>query len=155
MLKEHNDVSKLATGLSRVERRHKRFMNRALAEKGIPGIPYTYVTVIKNNPGVNQDHIADIQGVDKSRVARIIRSLELEGYLSRTPHPGDRRNYQINLTDKGKELCILIEQCAEEWATLISKGIEQSELSIMVHTMEKIIQNLDEYGYRRKARQNG
>ena len=138
-----NDFTRLAMGFSRIERRHKRFINQSLAAKGVIGIPYPYIIAIKRNPGINQDQLADIQGVDKSRVARIVRNMEIAGYISREPHPEDRRNYMLNLTQEGATLYGLIVQISLEWAERISRDINPSAITDMIRTIDKIIQNLD------------
>ena len=145
-------LSRFAVGLSRLERRCKRFMKQALAAKGFTGIAYTYIIAIKNNPGVNQDYLADIQGVDKSRVTRIVQNLELDGYISRELSSEDRRQYILRLSDKGEELCSLIEQSMKEWAALISSGIRPSDIEQIVDTMDIIIRNLDGIRHRNKTK---
>lgn len=141
---EQMDFSKLAAGFSRIERRHARYMNRALAENGVTGINYSYIIAIKKNPGINQDNLADIHSVDKSRVARMIRRFELDGYVSRAQHPGDRRHYMISLTPKGEELHGLIVKISREWAALISSGIDEGDIAAMTGTIDKIIMNLSD-----------
>ena len=143
MANQDNDFTRLAMGFSRIERRHKRFINHSLAAKGVVGIPYPYIIAIKRNPGINQDQLADIQGVDKSRVARIVRNMEIAGYISREPHPEDRRNYMLNLTQEGATLYGLIVQISLEWAERISRDINPSDITDMIRTIDKIIQNLD------------
>ena len=138
------DFIRLATGFTKIERRHKRFMNRSLAEYGLTGIPYSYITTIQRNPGINQDRLAYLQGVDKSRIARNIRSLEIGGFVSREPYPGDRRRYMLNLTQKGEVLYGLIAEISRKWAALMSVGIEASEMGTMVRMIDKIIRVLDE-----------
>ncbi|MCL1848521.1 MAG: MarR family transcriptional regulator [Clostridiales bacterium] len=140
----HLDFTTLAAGFSRIERRHARYMNRALAAQGVTGINYSYIFVIHKNPGINQDNLADIHSVDKSRVARMIRRFELEGYVTREQQPEDRRHYMIRLTPKGEALHELIVQISKEWASLISGGIDEEDIAAMTRTIDRIIQNLDD-----------
>ena len=143
LFSDHDDFTKLATGFSRIERRHKRYMNRALAENGVTGIAYSVIITIAKRPGINQDQLAEAQGVDKSRVARMLRHLELDGYILRELHPEDRRNYMISLTAKGVELHEQIIKITKEWAALISSGIAPGDIEAMIRTMDRILQNLD------------
>ena len=144
MTDEGVDYNDLAMGISRIERRHKRFMNRALAENGVTGVSYNCVIAVKRNPGVNQDRLAEIQGVDKSRVARMVRALELAGYVKRAPSPEDRRRYMLSLTPEGEDLFEMIMDISRNWAALIGRDIDYADIGIMTRTIHKIIQNLND-----------
>jgi len=148
MHEDHEDFTRLATGFSRIERRHKRFMNRVLAERGVTGISYSCIIAIEKNPGISQDRLAELQGVDKSRAARMVRRLELDGYVSREPHPGDRRRYMLSLTPKGKELFALIATISRQWAALVSGDIDGADIATMLTTIDNIIRNIDSQGWR-------
>ena len=134
----------LARGVSAIERRHKRFMSNALEQKGVTGVSYSYVISIKRNPGLNQDILANIHGVDKSRVARIVRDLEDSGYVSRELSPDNRRQYMLFLTESGENLYELIMEKNTEWEALMSGGIEDCSVETTVETINRIIKNLDD-----------
>ncbi len=136
---------KLARGFAIIERRHRSFINRALKEAGISGVVYTYVIIIKKNPGVSQDSLAESQGVDKSRVARIVRDLELGGYITREPSPGNRRQYRLSLTASGEELYAMIMKKSVEWGVSISQGIDEKDKESITRTIDKIIDNMSHY----------
>jgi len=144
-MNDNSDVftHKLARGFSAIERRHRKFMNRALKEEGFVGVAYSYVIAIKKNPGLNQDFLADFQGVDKSRVARIVRDLELGGYVSRELSPKNRRQYMLVLTQSGEKLYDLIMDKTRQWEALVSGGIDGGDIATTMETIDKIIKNLD------------
>ena len=124
--------------IARLERKHKRYMNRALAAEGVTGVTYTYIMTIKNNPGISQERLAEIQGVDKSRVARLVRKLELGGYLSRSLLPSDRRQYSVSLTEEGIKLYKLLSYKSAEWEKLVCGDIDKEEIQQMIEALKKI-----------------
>ncbi|MCL1834594.1 MAG: MarR family transcriptional regulator [Oscillospiraceae bacterium] len=133
----------LARGISAIERRHRKFMTRALEEKCVTGVSYSYIITIKRHPGLNQDVLASIHGVDKSRAARIVRDLEDSGYLSRELAPDNRRQYMLSLTQSGERLYEFIADKNMEWEKLMSGDIKDSSIATTVDTINKIIKNLD------------
>lgn len=133
-----NHAEGFAGLIARLERKHKRYMNRALAAEGITGVTYTYVMAIKNNPGISQERLAEIQGVDKSRVARLVRKLELGGYLSRNLLPQDRRQYSVTLTDEGIKLYQLLSDKSAEWEKLVCAGVCKEDLRKMIDVLKRI-----------------
>jgi len=139
-----NFTNKLSRSLSALERRHRRFMNLALLEDGVPvDIPYRYITAIKKHPNTSQDFMADLFGVDKSLVARKIRKMELSGFITRQPDPDNRRQYMLNLTEKGEEIYLLIIKRSEQWEALITDGIEEADRITTSAVISRIIENLD------------
>ena len=141
---EDNDfIHQLTIGFLRIGRKYKRFMNRSLAENGAVGVAYSYIVAIARNPGVHQDHLADIQGVDKSGVARVLRDLEVDGYIARELFPDDRRRNMISLTEKGQELHGLIRRITREWETLIKGSIQEQDIITTIQTIDQIVENID------------
>lgn len=134
---------KLSKGFAAIERRRRKFMRGALEAEGIKGIAFMYVISIKRHPKTNQDFLADFHGVDKSRVARVIRQMELAGYVSREISPENRRQYMLSLTEEGERLYALIQKISSEWERMISRGIPAEDIATTVKTIERMIDNID------------
>ena len=145
MVTNDNFTNKLSRSLSALERRHRRFMNLTLGADGLPAdIPYRYIIAIKRNPNTSQDFLADLFGVDKSHVARKTRKMEVSGLITREPDPDNRRQYMLNLTDKGEAIYIHIVERSAQWESLITAGIEQADLITASGVIGRIIENLDQ-----------
>ena len=146
LVEQDNDngyTHRLTAGFLKINRRYKRFMHRALAEYGVEDVAYTYVMTLAKNPNIHQDQLAYLQGVDKSHVTRVIRELELSGYVSRELYPSDRRRHMLNLTPSGRELYILIKKIIREWDTYIIEGIVKEDLITTIQTINRIVQSID------------
>ena len=59
--------------------------------------PY-YMALIQNN-GVTQDELTKLVKVDKAATARMVKSLEQKGYITRETDPKDKRNKRIYLNE--------------------------------------------------------
>ena len=56
--------------------------------------------------GVNPSEISERQGTSRNTISSLIRDLEEEGLIQRTLDPDDRRRFNIQLTDAGRELVL-------------------------------------------------
>ena len=135
----------LQKDIFRLERRQRLFVNRRLAERGFSGISYRYILTIHRHPGTNQDYLAEFYSVDKSRVARVVRELELQGYLDRKPDETNRRCQCLTLTAKGEVLWEAIYDTLSEWGKLVASDMPVEELRLTTDTIERMIRNSDEF----------
>ncbi|MDR3139740.1 MAG: MarR family transcriptional regulator [Treponema sp.] len=134
-------IQNLIKNLSKLERRQKHFMNRALASTGLHGIMYKYIITLEKHPGVSQDFLAEFHSVDKSRVARVVRELEKMAYISRSPDEKDRRYYRLCLTGEGMRLAGKIQEALMEWGKGISENISPADIQVTLDTVGKMISN--------------
>lgn len=63
---------------------------------------YAVLSLIGDNPGITPMALSRAAGRDKSSLTPVLRDLAKHGYVSSTPHPGDRRSYVLDLTDLGR-----------------------------------------------------
>ena len=75
----------------------------SLNNEKLSNIQYNIAYVILNNPGISQDGISTYLHLDKSSVAKLIVKLIDMGYVIREVNQDDKRQYQLYLTEKGKE----------------------------------------------------
>lgn len=70
------------------------------------GIPESYRTVIMylyRHPGAGQRSIAEFAEITTSAVNQTVKSMLLDGYLSKETDESDKRNSKLYLTEKGEE----------------------------------------------------
>src|SRR5260221_7219918 len=65
-------------------------------------------------PGQSQRGLADALGMHAPRLVALIDELEDRGLVARDRDPGDRRNYAISLTDKGRQLLAELARVARQ-----------------------------------------
>jgi DNA-binding MarR family transcriptional regulator len=53
---------------------------------------------------MSQQDLAQLLGLEKSTVSRLVAGLERRGWLARDRDPGNRRFYQLRLTEAGQEV---------------------------------------------------
>jgi DNA-binding MarR family transcriptional regulator len=76
---------------------------RALASVDIRPAQYSVLVVIEANPGLSQSDIADLLGIERARLVRLLDRLEQRGFVRRTQSRADRRSHALFLTTEGRK----------------------------------------------------
>ena len=79
-------------------------MNAAIAPLGLRMITYSALTMVVENPGLRQSHLADALAIERPNLVVILDDLEERGLISRDRVPTDRRAYALTATLKGRKL---------------------------------------------------
>jgi DNA-binding MarR family transcriptional regulator len=69
---------------------------------------------ISSHPGISQQALATHLSVVPSRMVALIDRLEEKGIVERKRSSGDRRNYELSLTDHGRHVMVEISRIAHE-----------------------------------------
>jgi len=83
-------------------------LERALAELGATPPQFVVLTMLKAYPGLSGADLARVALLTPQTVGVIIRNLERDGAIKKTPHPVRGRVLQWTLTKRG---LILLEKC--------------------------------------------
>jgi DNA-binding MarR family transcriptional regulator len=67
-------------------------------------VQYSIMSVIAQQPGLDQSQISEEVGVDRATLANVVARLEASGLLKRITSRLDRRQKLLTLTPKGKSL---------------------------------------------------
>ncbi len=132
---------KLSRAISRLNRFRKRFMNDNLREYGIRGSQYMFLITLDKKPGSSQDYLAEHYFKDKGNVARGTKRLEDLGYITRETDPNDKRQNNLYLTEKGKELVPHIYRLINQWASATAEGLTADEYISTLKVLEHMLEN--------------
>lgn len=119
-------------------RNRSKFMGERLREYGFSGAMYMMLLHVDLHPGATQDSIATHMYIDKSNVARRIKQLEELGYIRRETDLSDRRQNNLYLTERGKELIPLIRKYLSQWGQSISAGLTEAELDTLLSLLTRM-----------------
>jgi DNA-binding MarR family transcriptional regulator len=101
---------RLSNNLPRLLREFSRDFERRiwqqLAERGYPDVRQSHSQVFANlgMGAVRVSELAERAQVTQQAMGKMLRELELLGYITRSTDPSDRRARDIRLTEKGVEL---------------------------------------------------
>lgn len=88
-----------------------------------------------------QNEIAEAVFKDTASITRIIELLVLKGYIERKAHPGDRRRFRLNVTDKGRELLAKVTPIVVNNRDRALQGISTNEIRALQEVLNRIIAN--------------
>lgn len=128
----------LGRALTCLFRSRKKYMGEHLREQGFSGAMYMIVMHLEHHPGATQDSIASHLYIDKCNVARRTKRLEELGYLRRETDPVDRRQNNLYLTDKGREIVPLIKRYLSDWGSSISMELAPEEKETLIALLSKM-----------------
>ena len=77
---------------------------RTLAEIDVSPAQYSVLVVIGANRGPSQAEVAEVLGIERARLVRMLDHLEKRGLTQRLPAANDRRSHALHLTPAGQKL---------------------------------------------------
>ena len=86
---------------SSLERSAGRVLPR---EAGISVAEWRVISVIGSRPDISFNALVQALEIDKGWISRTLAPLEKSGLVIRSPDPQDKRQFQLSLTESGKEL---------------------------------------------------
>lgn len=119
-------------------RGRSKFLGERLREYGVSGPMYMMLLHVDRRPGATQDSIATHMYIDKSNVARRIKQLEELGYIRRETDRTDRRQNNLYLTDRGRELIPLIKTYLSQWGRSVSLNLTEEEQGELLSLLAKM-----------------
>ncbi len=128
----------LGRSITCLYRNRSKFLGERLREYGFAGAMYMMLLHVDRHPGATQDSIATHMYIDKSNVARRIKQLEELGYVRRETDLSDRRQNNLYLTDRGRELAPLIRSYLSQWGESISAGLTEAERDTLLSLLAKM-----------------
>lgn len=90
--------------LSDVARLLRRRFDERARTIGVTRAQWRTLTVLSRNEGANQGALAELLEVEPITLCRMIDRLEEAGHVERRRDPGDRRAWNIYLTDRSRPL---------------------------------------------------
>jgi DNA-binding MarR family transcriptional regulator len=134
-----DNVGFLISDVSRLLRR--RFDERARLI-GVTRAQWRALTTLRRHEGINQGGLADLLEVEAITLCRMIDRLEDAGHVERRRDPGDRRAWQIFLTDKSRPLLDKLSVIADGLFDDALAGIDEARRQELSATLEAVRHNL-------------
>lgn len=95
------------------------------------------------HPGLSSKDIGAITFMDKSKVSRGVKQLEVKGLLEKTKDHRDNRVYYLALSEEGGRLYRKIVPTALSWEAELLQGLDVTEYRDLMRIMEKLDKRLD------------
>lgn len=136
------DMDSVGFQLSDVARLlRQRFDERARAV-GVTRAQWRTLTVLSRNEGATQGALAELLEVEPITLCRMIDRLADAGHVERRRDPGDRRAWNIYLTDRSRPLLDQLRLLADEVIERALTGLEPDARAALVDSLDRIRGNL-------------
>jgi len=119
-------------------------MERTLADLGVTSPQFAVLTMLKAYPGLSGADVARLTFLTPQTVGVIIRNLERDGAIAKTPHPVHGRMLMWMLTRRGTRLLDNCRRRALAQERRLSAGLNASSQRIVRRWLSKIATDLQE-----------
>jgi DNA-binding MarR family transcriptional regulator len=121
-----------------------RDMNSSLGEYGLtPARTHLLWELFQRGP-TTQRLLADALGVSARNVTGLVDGLEETGFVTREPHPQDRRAALVTLTDRSTEVMTQMQKGQEEYARLLFANLSDRQLASLSQGLGHVLARLRE-----------
>ena len=143
-MKEAKKYSRYSFLLDRTARRVKQYAKQQFRELGwaITVDQWAVLKQLYDQGPQNQRELGEKTFKDNPTITRILDLLVQKDYITRSPHPDDRRSFVIELTNSGKTL---VEACLPEVQNIRMKAWEnlsEKDFVEFKRILDSIYQNL-------------
>lgn len=120
-------ASALRVSLARLNRR----LRRQAAVHSLTPTQFATLAAVDRHGGITPGELAELEKVQPPSMTRVIAALEERGLVSRSPHPTDRRQVTVTVTEAAKKLLKEERARKEAWLTQQLKELSPEERTIL------------------------
>ena len=121
------DNAPITGWIHNISKNQLKYLNSQIQELNL-GREVRYIMLIHDNPNCSQDDLVNIYGESKANVAKSLKKLENNGYITRNMNPENRRKYMLKTTKKADELIPKIRKISLDWE--IKVGIDENDYEL-------------------------
>ena len=123
----------------------KRFLDFHLDEYQLGNGQFTIILDVCKNRGISQDVLSKNIGVDKTTIAKSVKKLVENGYITKEEDEKDRRSKKIYPTKKAEDILPKLKNLDTLEREIFSQGITQDEMEIFLKVSSRIKSNIKYY----------
>ncbi|MEW1843687.1 MULTISPECIES: MarR family transcriptional regulator [Nonomuraea] len=120
-------ASALRVSMARLTRR----LRRQAAAHSLTPTQFATLAAVERHSGITPGELAELEKVQPPSMTRVIAALEERGLLSRSPHPTDRRQVTVTVTEAAEKLLKEERRRKEAWLTQRLKELSPEERSVL------------------------
>ena len=137
--------NELGKWISILYRYGQTYMSKKMEPYNIGRGQLIILLYLNRNDGLSQQDLTDYIKVDKGCIAKSIKSLEEEGYVTRSADPDDRRAVKVFLTPKARHTMPAIQDAINSWESVLVSGLKDDEKQLAEQILYKMARNAYNY----------
>jgi MarR family transcriptional regulator, organic hydroperoxide resistance regulator len=111
---------------------------------GISPPKYFVLHVLAREAGISQGEIGRLYGVDPSRITRLAKQLEDEGWIERTRNPEDNRVVRMSLTSEGRRAFEMASERGEVFKDRVRSALSEEEHMELRRLLDKLTEAMED-----------
>jgi DNA-binding MarR family transcriptional regulator len=119
-------------------------MSRGLAARGLTESRTRVLWELLQRGPSTQRELADALQVSPRNVTGLVDALVATGFVSREPHPSDRRATLVRFTERGAETADALQRDQQEYARVLFDGMPQARLADFVRGLDAVLDRMRE-----------
>ncbi|MER6006704.1 MarR family transcriptional regulator [Nonomuraea angiospora] len=120
-------ASALRVSMARLTRR----LRRQAAAHSLTPTQFATLAAVERHSGITPGELAELEKVQPPSMTRVIAALEERGLVSRSPHPTDRRQVTVTITEAAEKLLKEERRRKEAWLTQRLKELSSEERAVL------------------------
>lgn len=117
-------------------------MTRSLARDGLTASRAHLLWELQQRGPSTQKVLADALGVSARNITGLVDALVATGFVTREPHPTDRRAALVSFTEHGAATAMALVRGHEELAELLFAGMPASQFACFVRGLGEVLDRL-------------
>ncbi len=117
-------------------------MTRTLARDGLTPPRAHLLWELHGHGPCTQRVLAEALGVSPRNITGLVDGLEATGFVTREPHPSDRRATLVSFTDQGARAAAKLEAGQREFAELLFAGMPDRRFDGLVGGLAEVLDRL-------------
>ncbi|BDZ67074.1 MarR family winged helix-turn-helix transcriptional regulator [Methanobacterium ferruginis] len=134
------DLTDIPLGIliSIIHRTRMMYLNNRMKSLNVTASQSLYLIGLYKKEGQTQEDLATHFFIDKGTVARGVKKLEDNGFISRKTDPENRRRYLLYITEDGKALMPEIWAVISDWEDVMNKDFTEAERQRISDFLKKL-----------------
>jgi DNA-binding MarR family transcriptional regulator len=130
-------------------------MTESLARNGLTVSRTRVLWELRHRGPTTQRTLADALDVSARTITGLVDGLVATGFVTREPHPSDRRATHVTFTEHGTRTVAELEQGQRELASLLFDGMSEQGFACFVEGLGTILARLHDQGLAHTLREDG
>lgn len=120
--------------------------SRSLARDGLTPSRAAVLWHVRRHGPATQRDLAAAMNVSARTVTELVDALVNTGFVSREPHPSDRRANLVTFTDRGTRAVESMERQQHQFVDLLFGGIRDAEFRCFINGLDDLLRRLHDLG---------
>ncbi|MHC1780883.1 MAG: MarR family winged helix-turn-helix transcriptional regulator [Bacteroidales bacterium] len=131
--------------INKTAQKFKLELGRKLKQSGldISSDQWSVMMYLADKDGPSQTELAYRLHKDRSNLTRILDLMEKAEYIRRSRSTDDRREFNVFITDKGRDLIPVLRKTGDLVMKKALKGSDTNEIKVVKSFLNKLFANLD------------